>query len=161
MIMEQKFIRAFGYIFTQNTYEQGLRYKLIPKEIITCTIFCSRGRAESYDAETGERLPDNFAGRMFAATDFDRPQGYDILVTEPTTVYCYDELMNDNHKLDLEPVDLPQGQNTVFENGTKFLLCEGVLYINSVSFTAPAAISITTGDKVVTPETRCLGLKIA
>jgi len=159
--MEQKFIRAFGYIFTQNTYEQGLRYKLIPKEIITCTIFCSRGRAESYDAETGERLPDNFAGRMFAATDFDRPQGYDILVTEPTTVYCYDELMNDNHKLDLEPVDLPQGQNTVFENGTKFLLCEGVLYINSVSFTAPAAISITTGDKVVTPETRCLGLKIA
>ena len=159
--MEQKFIRAFGYIFTQNTYEQGLRYKLIPKEIITCTIICSRGRAESYDAETGERLPDNFAGRMFAATDFDRPQGYDILVTEPTTVYCYDELMNDNHKLDLEPVDLPQGQNTVFENGTKFLLCEGVLYINSVSFTAPAAISITTGDKVVTPETRCLGLKIA
>ncbi len=159
--MEQKFIRAFGYIFTQNTYEQGLRYKLIPKEIVTCTIFCSRGRVESYDAETEERLLDNFAGCLFAATDFNRPQGYNLYVTEPTVVYCYDELMNDNQKLNLASVDLPQGQDAVFENGTKFLLCEGVLHINNVSFAAPAAISVTTGDKVVTPETRCLGLKIA
>jgi len=158
--MEQKFIRAFGYIFTQNNYGQGYRHKLIPKEIVTCTIFCSRGRAESYDAETGEQMTDNFAGRMFGATDFDRHQGYNIHVIEPTTVYCYDELLNDNRKLALEPVDLPQGQDTVLENDARFLLCEGVLHINNVSFAAPAAISVTTGDKVVTPVTRCLGLKI-
>ena len=158
--MEQKFIRAFGHIFTQNTYEQDFRHKLIPKEIITCTIFCSRGRAESYDAKTGERMIDNFAGRMFRSEDFTRPQGYDIYVTEPTVVYCYDELMNDNRKLNLEPVDLPQGQDVIFENNTKFLLCEGVLYINNIPFAAPAAISVTTGNKVVIPETRCLGLKI-
>jgi hypothetical protein len=158
--MEQKFIRAFGYVFTKNTYEQGLRYKLAPKEIVTCTIFFSRGLVEVSDIKTGSRGEDGCAGRMFKDTDFIFKE-YNCHVIEPTVVYCYDELMNDNKKLSLLPIDLPQGQNSVFENGTKFLLCEGVLYINNVPFAAPAAISVTTGDKIVTPETRCLGLKIA
>lgn len=157
--MEQKFIRAFGYVFTQNTYEQGFRHKLIPKEIVTCTIFCSRGYVEAHDVATGVRAEDNYAGRMFKDTDFIFKE-YDLNVIEPTVVYCYDELMNEGVKLNLAPVDLPQGQNSVFENGTKFLLCEGVLHINNVPFAAPSAISVTTGEKVVTPETRCLGIKI-
>ena len=157
--MEQKFIRAFGYIFTQNTYEQGLRWKLVRKDIVTCTVFCSKGYVESFDAQTGDRSTDNYPGRIFRDGDYHCKE-YDLYVTEPTVVYCYDELLNDSRKLNLEPVDLSQGQDTVFENGTKFLLCEGVLHINNVSFAAPAAISVTTGDKVVTPETRCLGLKI-
>lgn len=157
--MEQKFIRAFGYVFTQNTYEQGFRHKLIPKEIVTCTIFCSRGYVEAYDVATGVRAEDNYAGRMFKDADFIHKE-YDLNVIEPTVVYCYDELMNDNRKLNLLPIDLPQGQNVIFEQNTKFLLCEGVLHINNVLFAAPAAISVTTGNKIVTPETRCLGLKI-
>lgn len=157
--MEQKFIRAFGYIFTQNNYEQGFRYKLIPKEVVTCTIFFSRGSVEVFDAETNNKGEDGCAGRMFKDTDFIFKE-YNCHATEPTVVYCYDELMNDNQKLTLVPIDLPQGQDAVFENGTKFLLCEGVLHINNVPFASPSAISITTGDKVVTPETRCLGLKI-
>jgi len=112
------------------------------------------------DAETGALGEDNYAGRIFKDANFIFKE-YECNVIEPTVVYCYDELMNDNQKLDLEPVDLGQGQESIFENGTKFLLCEGVLHINNVPFAAPAAISVTTGDKVVIPETRCLGLKIA
>lgn len=96
--MEQKFIRAFGYIFTQNTYEQGLKHKLIPKEVITCTIFCSRGYVESTDSETGNRMQDNYAGLLLKASDFVCKE-YDLYVTESTVVYCYDELLNDNKKL--------------------------------------------------------------
>lgn len=157
--MEQKFIRAFGYIFTQNTYEQGFKHKLIPKEIVTCSVFCSRGYVEAYDAETGVRAEDNYAGRMFKDGDFTYRE-YDLHVIEPAVVYCYDELMNNNAKLNLVPVDLQQGDEVVLENGTRFLLCEGVLHIGSSVFAAPSAIEVRTGDKIVTPETRCLGLKI-
>lgn len=158
--MEQKFIRAFKYVFTQNNYEQGFRYKLVPKDVVTCTIFFARGFVEAFDAETNTKGEDGFVGRMFKDADFIFKE-YNCHAVEPTVVYCYDELMNGNQKLDLLPIDLPQGQSAVFENGTQFLLCDGVLHINNVPFTAPSAISIATGDKVVVPETRCLGLKIA
>lgn len=157
--MEQKLIRAFGYIFAQNIYEQGYQHKLIPNDTITCTIFCSRGYVESKNAETGEPAQDNYAGCMFKSSDFIFKE-YDLNVIEPTVVYCYDELMNNGVKLNLEPVDIPQGQETIFSDGTKFLLCEGTLFINDSKFTAPSAISITTGDKVIVPETRCLGIKV-
>lgn len=157
--MKQKFIRAFGRVFVQNIYEQGYQHKLIPKDVVTCTIFCSKGYVESRDAETGVRAQDNYAGCLFRDEDFIYKE-YDLTVIEPTVVYCYDELINDNVKLNLNPVDISQGQETIFENGTQFLLCEGVLNIDGNKFTAPFAISIATGDKVVVPETRCLGIKI-
>jgi len=71
------------------------------------------------------------------------------------------QLLNDSQQPSLTPVDLPQGESATFSNGTKFFLCEGVLQINNVEFVGPVAISVTTGDKVVAPQTRCLGIKIS
>lgn len=155
----QKAIRAFGYIFIQNTYAEGVRYKLIPKDVITCTIFCARGYVESTDAETGQRIQDFYTGLMFKNSDF-LCKEYDLHATESAVVYCYDETLNDGQQLNLIPVDFSQGQDITIENGAKILLCDGVLHINNVEFTGPSAISVTTGDKVATPQTRCLGLKI-
>ena len=156
----QKFVRAFGSVFVQNTYPQDLRYKLIPKDIVTCTIFCSSGNAYTVDCETGNPTEGIQAGVMWGGAS---PwiKEYDVHITEPTVVYCYDELLNNGKKLNLIPVDLPQGESTTFTGGTKFLLCNGVLHINNVEFVGPTAIEITTSDKVVVPQTRCLGIKIA
>lgn len=158
--IKQKFVRAFGYVFVQNTYPQGLRYKLIPKDIVTCTIFCSSGYAVTTDYETGNPIEDIYTGVMFDSSS-DWFKEYDVHVTESMVVYCYDQLLNDGQQPNLTPMDLPQGQSETFSNGTKFFLCEGVLQINSTLFTGPTAISITTGDKVVAPQTRCLGIKIS
>jgi len=159
VIMEQKLIRAFGYIFVQNTYKQGFKHKLIPKDIITCTIFCSSGRVEVYNADTGEQEPDNRAGLMLKNSDFICRE-YDLTVIEPTVVYCYDELYNDGKKLAISPIDIQQGEETLLKDGTKILLCDGTLHIENSVFVAPAAISVTTGDKVAIPQTRCLGIKV-
>lgn len=158
--IKQKFVRAFGYVFVQNTYPQGLRYKLVPKDIVTCTIFCSSGYAETTDYKTGEPIEDIYTGVMFDSSSAWFKE-YDVHVTEPMVVYCYDQLLNNNQKPTLIPVDLQQGENTTFENGTKFFLCDGVLHINNTPFTGPTAIAVTTGDKVVVPQTRCLGIKVA
>jgi len=155
--MEQKFIRAFGRIFTENTYEQGLRHKLVVKDVVTCTIFCTRGYVESTDAQTGNRMQDNYAGLLLKASDFVCKE-YDLHVTKPTTVFCYDTLINDNQALDLTAIDLPPGSTRVLSNDTKFFLCDGVLTINGSQFTGPTALTVTTGDKTATAQTRCLGL---
>lgn len=160
LAISQKFVRAFGLVFVQNTYPKDLRYKLIPKDVVTCTIFCSSGNADTVDSETGMPTEGIQPGVMWGGSS-NWVKEYDVHITEPTVVYCYDELVNSGQKPNLSPVDLPQGESTTFPNGTKFLLCDGVLNINNTSFTGPVAIAITTGDKVVAPQTRCLGIKIA
>lgn len=157
--MEQKFIRAFGRVFVQNSYPKGFQFKLIRKEVTTCTIFFSKGVIDSRDAETNEIDPRTSAGVMVYRDDYMFKE-HNCCAIEPTVVYCYDESLNDNVELNLEPVDLPQNQEVIFKDGTQFLLCEGALHINGVKFTAPFAISVKTGDKVVLPETRCLGIKV-
>lgn len=157
--MEQKFIRAFGHVFVQNSYPKGFQFKIVRKEVTTCTIFFSKGVIESRDAQTGEIDPRPSAGVMIYKNNY-MFQEHNCCAIEPTVVYCYDESLNNNVELNLEPVDLLQDQEVVFKNKTKFLLCEGVLRINDNKFTAPFAISIETSDKVVVPETRCLGIKV-
>lgn len=159
MGITQRFIRVFGRVFMQNTYEAGFKHKLVVGDVVTCTLFCARGYVESRDAATGERKQDNYAGLLLKAEDFVCRE-YDLLVTEPTVVYCYDELVNNNERVTLTPVDIQTGASEVLPQGTKLFLCEGTLRIGDTLFAGPTGISITTGDKTIVAESHCLGLQL-
>jgi len=157
--MKQRPLRVFGRVFIENTYEAGLQFKLIVKDITTCTIFCVKGYTESRDAETGVRRQDNFPGTILRGPDYVAKE-YDLLVTEPAVVFCYDRLLNDGKELNCDVMDFATGDNVLLPQGTNLFLCEGSLCIEDRVFVGPTAIAVSTGAKVATAQTRCLGLKI-
>jgi hypothetical protein len=160
MAVEKSEYKVFGKTLHRNTYKAGDTYQFDPSTMEgICTTFVTAGRSTPVNNSTGEpHTEDHVEGRFLR--QFEYPDAtFTGHVKEDFEVFCYAPIANRNKLMaPFDPIYLNINETGIFPLGTKLFLCRGTLIINGTEFTGPTSISVTTGNKTVTAQTKCYGL---
>lgn len=156
--MIQKPYAAFGHVLIENIYEDKENYTAIINNDITCYTFWVEGLFKNKNISTNTDIQD-FTPGFFLRPRLNYIQGiYDHTSVGKTRVFCFEERINGNSDVDLEPFILKAGLETTLLKDTKLFLCAGHLKTANKNILKPTQINILSNDTLVTAVTDCYGL---
>jgi len=150
---------AFGYVLIENTYADGEIWRSIINDDIKCTTFWVKGLFKNKQLSVGSEdvIADFLPGHFLRPTDYVTGVFEHTPVGE-SKVFCFDQRLNNNEYVDIEPFLLSAGEQTTLPKGTKLFVCSGHLVVGDRNILQPTQVSVQSGDILVTANSDCYGL---
>jgi len=155
--MIQKPYAAFGYVLIENIYADGEVVIAIIGDDIKCTTFWVQGMFKNKNISENTGLDDFLVGHFLQPSNY-IPGTFEHTSVGESRVFCYDQRLNENKYINLEPFLLAGGAETILPKDTKLFLCCGSLAVNGNNINQPTQINVKSGNTLVTAVTDCYGL---
>jgi hypothetical protein len=155
--MNQKPYAAFGYVLIENTYADGETYTAVIGDDIKCTTFWVQGMFSNKNLSENTELHDFTTGWFLRPSDYVAGT-FEHKSIGGSKVFCFDQRLNNNQYVELTPLVLTGGAETILPKDTKLFLCAGQLAVNNINIDKPTQLNISSGNTLVTAVTDCYWL---